>query len=292
MMKKTILIAESDNTFRTILAEKLERSGYTVVLVSSGKDVVSSALENKPDLLLIALDIPGRPGLEIMLDIKTRDETRDISVIVISESGDPMEVEGAREIGAHDFLIRAIFDPDEVLQKIDKAFNEPIDPSTQKSGGDGSMQELDEVLADVEIPQAPVGGDSPIEKTDGQDTVLIIEDDKFLREDLYGRKLRAAGFEVESAEDGEQAFKLLSMMVPDIVILDLVLPGMDGFQILQKIREGDKTKDVPVIIVSNLGQQADIDKAMKLGATDFMVKANFTLDEISARITSILHPAT
>jgi DNA-binding response OmpR family regulator len=287
-MNKTILIADNETEFRANLQEKLERAGYTTAIVASGSGVVGNVLEANPDMVLLSLDIEGRDGLEIIQDLKTRDETRATAVIAISESGDPMEVEKAREAGADDFLIRAIFDPDEVLQKLSKVTNAPIDPSVHVDDKlSETAQELEDVLADVEIPQSPPAGSAKT-KAGKAGTVMIIEDDKFLREDLYGRKLRAAGFTVESAEDGDTAFRMLATMIPDIVILDLVLPGMDGFEILQKIREGEKTKDVPVIIVSNLGQQEDVDKAMELGATDFMVKANFTLDEIASRIRSII----
>lgn len=286
-MTKSILLAENNNSFRDILTQKLEGSGYATHIAQSGTEVVASALEKKPNLILLALDITERSGLEVMLDLKTRDETRRVPVIVISDSGDPMEVEKARELGADDFLIRAIIDPDEVLEKINKVCNAPIDPSNHSEENDESADELDTVLADVEIPQAEAAAKGA-SLQGGEATVMIVEDDKFLREDLYGRKLRSAGFDIESTDNGERALKMLTMMKPDIIILDLVLPGMDGFEILEQIRAGETTKDIPVIIVSNLGQQEDIDKAMKLGATDFMVKANFTLDEIVSRIRSTI----
>lgn len=283
-MNKIILIAESNSSFSAVLNEKLQLADYSTILVSSGKDVVSAVLESSPDLLLLALDINGRDGLEIMRDIKTRDETRDIAVVVISESGDPMEIEKAREIGASDFLIRAVFDSDDVIQKINKAVDLPV----QNLDSSGEFKDLDYILTDGKSPNSFSKDSSADSSSTEHGVVMIIEDDKFLREGLYGRKLRDAGFQVEAVENGEQALKMLSMMTPDIIMLDLVLPGMDGFEILQKIREGEKTKNIPVIVVSNLGQQEDIDRVMKLGATDFMVKANFTLDEIAERIHSII----
>ncbi|GMQ95272.1 MAG: hypothetical protein BMS9Abin13_385 [Patescibacteria group bacterium] len=117
--------------------------------------------------------------------------------------------------------------------------------------------------------------------------ILIVEDDKFLRE-LLVRKLFAAGFEVESAIDATAAFEILKEKKPQIVLLDLLLPGEDGFSILGKIRESAETTSLPVIVLSNLGQKEDIDKALSLGATDFMVKANFTLDEIIEKVNNLL----
>ncbi|PIV51890.1 response regulator [Candidatus Falkowbacteria bacterium CG_4_9_14_3_um_filter_36_9] len=117
--------------------------------------------------------------------------------------------------------------------------------------------------------------------------VLVVEDDEFLRQ-LVGRKLGDAGFDIKTAIDAQNAFNVLKDFKPDIILLDLILPGLDGFQILTKIKKDKSIADVPVIILSNLGQKEDVDKAMALGATDFLVKAYFTLDEIVKKIYNIL----
>ena len=117
--------------------------------------------------------------------------------------------------------------------------------------------------------------------------VLVIEDDKFLKE-LLMKKFTKEGFEAQNAVDAESAFRILEDRKPNIVLCDLILPGIDGFGILEHIKKDPITADVPVVILSNLGQQEDLDKAMGLGATDFMIKANFTLDEIVAKVRSII----
>lgn len=117
--------------------------------------------------------------------------------------------------------------------------------------------------------------------------VLAIEDDKFLRE-LLVRKLSKEGFDVQNAIDAQAAFLILAERKPDIILCDLILPGVDGFEILKRIKEDPQTKDIPVVILSNLGQKEDLDRAMSLGATDFMIKANFTLDEIVEKVRSIV----
>ncbi len=117
--------------------------------------------------------------------------------------------------------------------------------------------------------------------------ILVIEDDKFLRE-LLVRKLSTEGFAVENAIEAEAAFRILAERKPDIILCDLILPGVDGFEIVRRIKAEPKTADIPIVILSNLGQKEDLDRAMALGAVDFMVKANFTLDEIVAKVRSIL----
>jgi DNA-binding response OmpR family regulator len=117
--------------------------------------------------------------------------------------------------------------------------------------------------------------------------ILIVEDDTFLK-GLSATKLGKDGFEVITAGNAEEADKALAENVPDFVLLDLVLPGTDGFGILKKIRENPKMANTPVIIFSNLAEDKDIAKAKELGANDFMIKSNFTLDELSDKIKQIL----
>lgn len=116
--------------------------------------------------------------------------------------------------------------------------------------------------------------------------ILAIEDDKFLRELLVG-KLIAEGHQVTTATNGKEAVAALANPVPDLVLLDLLLPDLSGFEILEQLRAHEGWKTVPVIILSNLDQKEDLDRAQKLGVTDFMIKANFSLNEIIARIKKI-----
>ena len=120
--------------------------------------------------------------------------------------------------------------------------------------------------------------------------ILIVEDDKFLRE-LIVRKLSKENFETIEALDGETAIPLLKEQKPDLVLLDLILPGMDGFEILSKIKADSSIANIPVIILSNLGQREDVEKGMKLGAVDYLVKAHFTPNEIIEKAKEALAKA-
>jgi len=110
-------------------------------------------------------------------------------------------------------------------------------------------------------------------------SIFVVEDDKFLRE-LLVRKLEISGFNVSFAIDGEEALRKLKEEIPQLILLDLVLPGIDGFEVLSTIRKNPKTKGIPVIILSNLGQQDEVEKGIRLGADDYLIKAHFTPDEI------------
>ena len=118
--------------------------------------------------------------------------------------------------------------------------------------------------------------------------VLVVEDDRFLIS-AYRAKLSKSGYDVQMAGDGEEAMELLKGgLVPDIILLDLVMPRKDGFATLEEIRQLSGLTDVPVIVASNLGQKEDVDKARALGATDFIIKSDLSLDALVAKIENIL----
>lgn len=117
--------------------------------------------------------------------------------------------------------------------------------------------------------------------------ILIIEDDKFLRE-LIAKKLLREGYEVEEAVDGEEGLRKVKEVMPDLILLDLILPGIDGFGVLKNIKDDPKLSLIPVVILSNLGQRDEIEKGLSLGAVDFLIKAHFTPEEIIEKIRSVL----
>lgn len=113
--------------------------------------------------------------------------------------------------------------------------------------------------------------------------ILVVEDDKLLRS-LLVKKLRAEGFSVHDKLDATGAFAALREKRPDLILLDLILPGTDGFGILEQLKSDEQYASIPVIILTNLGQEADVERAMSLGAKDFFIKADLTLDEIVSKV--------
>ena len=113
--------------------------------------------------------------------------------------------------------------------------------------------------------------------------ILLIEDNPAMNK-VYRNRLTSEGFEVVSAMDGQEGLDAAIKDKPDIVLLDLVMPKMDGFDVLVEIRKKYSKKKLPVIILSNLGQKSDIEKADKLGSNDYLVKADFSLIDAVKRI--------
>jgi len=118
-------------------------------------------------------------------------------------------------------------------------------------------------------------------------TILIIEDDKFLRQ-LIAQKLLKEGYDVSEAIDGEEGLKKVKEEKPDLVLLDLILPGIDGFEVLSQLGKDESVSQIPVIILSNLGQKEDVERGLNLGAIDYLIKAHFTPGEIIEKIKKAL----
>jgi DNA-binding response OmpR family regulator len=105
--------------------------------------------------------------------------------------------------------------------------------------------------------------------------ILLIEDDPFLI-DIYTQKFQKEGFVVQTAPSGEKAFELIKNKVPDLILLDIVLPGIDGWNILKTIKAAPSLSQCKIIILSNLSQKSEIEKGLKLGATQYLIKSQYT----------------
>ncbi len=117
--------------------------------------------------------------------------------------------------------------------------------------------------------------------------ILIAEDDKYLA-NAYRVKLEKENFEVLIVAQGKELLEEVEKYKPDLILLDLLMPVMDGFEALKKLKENEKTRDIPVLIASNLGQKADLDKGMELGAEDYIVKSNLSLKNVVKKIKELL----
>ena len=119
--------------------------------------------------------------------------------------------------------------------------------------------------------------------------ILIVDDDVFLL-DMYATKFKEEGFDVEIAQGGKEALdKIKEGFYPEVVLLDVVMPGMDGFEVLGTIRKDNLIPTSKIIILSNLGQKENIDKGKELGVTDYVVKAYFTPSEVVKKANEALN---
>lgn len=263
----TILVIEDEKTLMHLVTSKLEKEGFNVLCAFDGVSGLEMAKENTPDLILLDIIMPKMNGYEVLENMRT--EGLKIPVIIISNSGQPVEIAKTKELGAVDHLIKTQFEPAEVVKKV----KDYLKLSTSEKA------EEENVIK----PREEEG----VRKLNLK--VLLVEDDPFLRE-ICSKKLAKEGYAVYEAVDGVEAIDIVRKVAPDIVLLDVILPTMDGFQVLKNIRseKNEKIGQVPIVMLSNLGQEEDIKRAMELGANDYLVKAHFTTDEIADRVNAIL----
>ncbi len=272
MMKK-ILIIEDDKSLGEILTHKLVKEGYDTVLVQDGALGLEKIKSFGPDLILLDIILPNMNGYEI-LEAKLKDPAiSPIPVIIISNSGQPVEITRTLALGVKDYLVKAQIDPEEVLVKV----------RTQ-------LRKKGEVFDLTTSLDTATDSDKEIVNLEGK-KIIWVEDDQFLN-DIIARKLSTTKCIFFHASEGPEALALIAKEMPDIVMLDIVLPGMDGFEILGKIKNDPKIKHIPVILLSNLGQESDIQKSTSLGAARFLIKAMVTPTEIIDHIKEVLDEQT
>jgi DNA-binding response OmpR family regulator len=251
---KKILLIEDEPTLSDAILRKLSLSGYDAYHAETADAGFAMIQKNHPDLVLLDMMLLGQNGMDVLRKIRADDSIKMTKVIIISNSGQPVEIEQALELGAKDYFIKTQLDPEEVLQKIHTQLHDS--PGGEKKAISGKK-------------------------------VLIIEDDKFLR-DLLAKKMQSEGVELFVAVDGEQGLNLALREKPTIILCDVLMPGIDGYTVLETLRQNPEFQNTVVIMLSNFGQGEDIEKATKLGANLFLVKAAVTLDEIVEKVREFL----
>ena len=117
--------------------------------------------------------------------------------------------------------------------------------------------------------------------------VMLVEDDVFLSS-IYQKKFEMEGFKVTPVDNGEKVLAEAKKKKPDIVLLDILLPKRDGFSVLAQLKGDAEVKNIPVILLTNLGQKDDVDKGLEAGAADYLIKAHFKPSEIVDKVKKVL----
>lgn len=118
-------------------------------------------------------------------------------------------------------------------------------------------------------------------------TILLVEDDSFVTE-IYETKIRKEGFEVVAVENGLKAVEILKNITPNLILLDIIMPYMDGLEVLKKVKSDERLKKIPVILLTNLSEKEKIEEALGIGADDYLIKSHFTPSEVIGKINAAL----
>lgn len=248
MEKNTILIIEDEEPLLATLKLKLNKEGFVVEDVIDGAKALDKIKQTMPELILLDLILPNVSGEEILQQIKQDDNLKQIPVIIISNSGQPVEIKTLLASGADDYIIKADFTIDDILERIYNV----------------------------------------LESRQGRPDVLIAEDEPFLRV-VLAKKLRLKNIRVVTVLDGDAALKNILKLKPKVVVLDLLMPGLSGIEILDALKKNsdfDK-KDSKILILSNYSGKEDelIIKEMTQG---YYIKSDLGIDDVVEKIKELL----
>lgn len=262
MAKKIILLVDDDPTLGDIMKRRIEEEGYVCIWEHDGRMGLEKMRDLHPDLVLLDIVMPYMNGYEVLEETHADSVLSKIPIVVISNSGQPVEIQRILDFGVKDYIVKAHFSPDEVILKVRNII------------GPGETSGVS--LAALQPKKSP-------EET----KILIIEDDLMLS-DIASERFRHDGYQVVSVADGREGLAAAERERPDLVLLDIIMPGMSGFEVLKQLKQDEQLKHIPVVIFSNLAQDRDIAEGRRLGAIDFFVKANFTPAQVVERVKEIL----
>lgn len=250
-----IVLIEAETTFAERISDVLHKDGYGVTVKNDGPTGLQAIYDTMPHLVLVDIALPGMDGYQILEKKNAEQLLAKIPVFLISTQGVPINMQRIPQGAVREFILDLHAGPDEIRKKVNALFGH---------------------TDDLPVADGPKNAKK----------VVWVEDDKLIGT-ILAKKLSSSGFDLSHAKNGDEAFAFLSKITPDVIVLDLLVPGMNGFDILQRIKATPQLVKVPVMILSNLNKQSDIDRARLLGAQKFLVKAAASLDQIVAEIRTM-----
>jgi DNA-binding response OmpR family regulator len=251
---KKILIIEDEAFLSEMYKTKFDSLGYEVVTADNGDEGLAKLRQTKPDIVLLDIIMPVVDGYSVLKTIRSEAAIKDTLVVIFSNLGQEEEIKKGLQLGADDYLVKSSLTPTELVAKVEK------------------------VLA---------LGRSTKSETIKKIRVLIIEDTKDII-DIYTKKFDDEGFDYKVAENGAWGLKLAQDETWDVIILDLMMPAMDGITSLDTIRETPKLKNTPIIVLSNSIEADEMAPIKEHGATEIYLKARVTPTQISTKIRELV----
>lgn len=270
---KKILIIEDEEHLSEMYKMKFEQEGYSAITANDGLAGVEAAKKAKPDLILVDLVMPKMDGYQVLKEIRADKDIKDIKVYILSNLSQDKEITNGFQRGADGYLIKANLTPAQLARKVNEIF-----------AGEKVGLKKPKVSLPKENEQKT---ENKVEFSGPRPRILVIDDEEAIT-GMYKLRLEQTGYEVEVAGNGAWGLKLACQGGFDLIVMDMVMPAMDGYEMLKKIKLCDKCKNTPIIVLSNSAQDSDIDKAKKLGADLFLLKSRITPTKLVKEIKKIL----
>lgn len=244
MAKKFSLLVVDDNEMnRELLQRRLESFGHLVSVAEDGRRALERLTVEQYDLVLLDIMMPEIDGYEVLKTMRANPKHKNTPVMMVTAVNDTENVVRCINMGANDFVAK------------------PFDPSVLKT----------RVTKLLEKRAKAAGGDRESINTGAPGTVLVVDDSDTSRKIISGQ-LKQLGYEVVQAEDGASGIATAKQVVPDTILLDVIMPELDGIEVLQRLKNDDVTKNIPVIMLSANDDSQMIAACMSAGALDYIVK--------------------
>ena len=250
---KTVLVVEDELALQEAMQLKLEQAGITVRTASTGEEALKILESYRPDLMMLDIVLPGIDGLEVLRTIRNNPLLYNLPVAIISVSGGSEKIKEAFSLNVVDYFIKSEYKIEEIVAKVKEYLKSSKGAVEKKKTSKRHTKSM---------------------------RVLVIEDDQATLESVLF-KLKHRGFETDFAFDSMSGLHKLFHDGPFLgILLDIRLPGEDGFTFLEKKNDNEKFRDIPVLIFSNLSLPEYITRAVKLNARGYLVKAHHSIEDI------------
>jgi len=265
-----ILIVEDEEFLSDMYKIKFEQAGYEAIIAHDGEEGLGLAKKERPDLMLLDLILPKLDGFKVLAKLRQEPKTKKIKVFILSNLGQSDEVSRGMKSGADGYFIKANLTPSQLLEKINSIFN---------NQGEIGKNIKNKIIKNENFEHRAV------EKKSAK--ILLIEDEEAII-NMYKLRFQKGGFEIEVARNGAWGLKLAKQKKFDVILLDMVMPAMNGYEAIKALKSDDNTKDVPIIILTNSAQDGDIKEAKKLGAAACLLKSMITPAKLVQEVEKIL----
>jgi DNA-binding response OmpR family regulator len=259
-----VLVVEDDRTLATAVHAYLKKQARRVHVAATAREAESLLASHPIDVVILDLILPDRDGRDLLVQLREDPRTADLPIIILSGETGPVARAECLAVGASDFLVKP---PDPKVLRAAVARHAAL----RRGGGDPPS-------AAARTP-APTETDAPIR-------ALLVEDDR-VTVTLIRHRLTRDGIEVTDFSNGEDALRWAAVSSFDVAILDVKVPGMDGFELLARLRKLPNLAGVPILMLTGLSGEADVVRGLELGANDYMVKP-FSPAELLARVRRLV----
>jgi CheY-like chemotaxis protein len=255
--KGTLLIIDDNVMNSDILSRRLSREGYEVLVERDGRDGLDILADHHVDLILLDILMPGMDGYQVLQSLKEDPRTRAIPVIMLTAVHEIESVIRCLELGVDDYLT--------------KPFNIPFVKSR---------------IAAV-LHGRPERDGEGRETGSGPKRHILIIDDNAMNQDMLSRRLERDDYEVLTASSGREGLDTIAKQDVDLVLLDILMPEMDGYQVLRTMKEDESTRRLPVIMLTAVSDVESVKRCIDLGADDYLIKP-FNSVLLKSRVASVI----